>query len=39
MENVGGLDRKIRMGLGAALVVLGAAGYAGLIPLAYFGPQ
>lgn len=33
-KNVGGLDRKLRLVIGAALVLLGAAGYAGLVPVA-----
>ena len=39
MENVGGMDRKVRMALGVLLVALGAAGYAGVVPLASIGPQ
>jgi hypothetical protein len=38
-ENVGDMDRKARMVLGAVLVALGAAGYAGLVPLAVIAPQ
>lgn len=36
-QNVGGLDRILRIGLGLGLVVVGGAGYAGLVPLA-MGP-
>ncbi|MFB6144750.1 MAG: DUF2892 domain-containing protein [Candidatus Nanohaloarchaea archaeon] len=38
-KNVGDTDRKIRMALGTVLVALGAAGYAGLIPVANIAPQ
>lgn len=38
-KNVGDTDGKIRMALGAVLVALGAAGYAGLIPVANIVPQ
>lgn len=38
-ENVGDRDSKIRVGLGAFLVLLGALGYSGTIPLANILPQ
>ncbi|QKQ98242.1 DUF2892 domain-containing protein [Candidatus Nanohaloarchaea archaeon] len=38
-KNVGDTDRKIRMALGTILVALGAAGYAGVIPIANVAPQ
>jgi hypothetical protein len=37
--NVGDTDRYIRIGLGALLLALGAAGYAGILPVANFAPQ
>ncbi len=36
-KNVGGLDRTSRIIMGAALIVLGALGYAGAVRVA-FGP-
>ena len=38
-ENVGDRDSKIRVGLGAFLVLLGALGYSGTLPLANVLPQ
>ncbi|MFQ3308228.1 MAG: hypothetical protein ACI977_000456 [Candidatus Nanohaloarchaea archaeon] len=38
-KNVSHKDRKIRITVGVFLIVLGAAGYAGLVPLANVLPQ
>ena len=38
-ENVGDRDSQIRVGFGALLVLLGALGYSGTLPLANFLPQ
>ena len=38
-KNVGDRDSKIRVGLGAFLVLLGALGYSGALPLANILPQ
>ncbi len=38
-ENVGDRDSKIRVGLGTSLVLLGALGYSGTLPLANILPQ
>lgn len=36
-RNVGSLDRTVRIALGAALLLVGIGGYAGLVPLAWTG--
>jgi len=36
-KNVGSLDRTVRIGLGALLVIVGIAGYAGFVVLAWIG--
>lgn len=36
-QNVGSFDRIVRITLGGALVVLGIAGYAGFVSLAWLG--
>jgi hypothetical protein len=38
-ENVGDSDSQIRVGLGAFLVLVGALGYSGTLPLANILPQ
>lgn len=38
-ENVGDRDSQIRVGLGAFLVILGALGYSGTLPLSNILPQ
>jgi len=36
-QNVGSMDRTVRIALGALLVLVGVAGYAGVLPLAWIG--
>ena len=36
-QNVGSMDRNVRLVLGAILAVVGITGYAGLAPLAWIG--
>lgn len=38
-ENVGDRDSRIRVGLGALLVLLGALGYSGALPISDILPQ
>lgn len=36
-QNVGSLDRTVRLSLGAVLAVVGIVGYVGFVPLAWIG--
>jgi len=38
-KNIGDLDSKVRVALGAVLVAVGGAGYSGAIPIANIAPQ